>query len=122
MTVKTRISRVKPSWYYLLLGVAAPLGGGLIKLGQASTWAGAAVGLARCVLLATLCAVFFIGYFPAAACSLYFAKNRQDAADRLVMTSAWVIVSLLALIPATKGRKRTGRPTTPGGESSEQSA
>lgn len=63
--------------YYLLPEVAAPLGGGLIKLGQASTMAAVSVGLAPYVLLAALYALFVIGYIPAAACYLYFAENRQ---------------------------------------------
>lgn len=99
MTGNTRKTRLSPSWYYLLPEVAAPLGGGLIKLGQASTWAAVSVGLAPYVLLATLYAVFLIGYTPAMICSLYFADNKHEAAEQLITTTADAIVALLTLTP-----------------------
>jgi len=103
MTGNVRTRRLNPGWYYLLPEVAAPLGGGLIKLGQAGTWAAVSVGLAPYALLAALYALFIIGYLPAAICCLRFAENKQDAAEQLITTSACAIVALLTLTPPAKG-------------------
>jgi hypothetical protein len=89
-----------PRWYYLLPEAAAPIGGGLIKIGQASTWAAVSVGLAPYVIVAALYALFVIGYVPAVICYLCSDHDRQDAVDRLITTSANAIVSLLTLTPA----------------------
>jgi hypothetical protein len=110
MTGNTRARRLNPSWYYLLPEVAAPLGGGLIKIGQASTWAAVSVGLAPYVLLAALYAVFLIGYAPAVICSLYFADNKHEAAEQLITTTACAIVALLTLTPPVNKNGHT-RPT-----------
>jgi len=111
MTGNTRIRRPNPGWYYLLPEVAAPFGGGLLKLGQASTWAAVSVGLAPYVILAALYATFVIvGYVPAVICYLFFGASGQDAGDRLIMTSACAIVALLTLTPPASGSGRT-RPT-----------
>jgi hypothetical protein len=114
MTGRTRARRLNPNWYFLLPEVAAPVGGGLIKLGQASTWAAVSVGLAPYVLLAALYAVFVIGYAPAVICSLYFADNKHEAAEQLITTSASVIVALLTLTPPgdKSSMQRPGRSST----------
>jgi hypothetical protein len=101
--------------------VAAPIGGGLIKMGQASSGVALTVGLAPYVLLAALYVLFVISYIPAAICFLCFAKNKQDAALDLITTSAEVIVALLTLTPpvrnpATSHRSKVpdqGRPVVP---------
>jgi hypothetical protein len=97
MTGTTRAVRLTSGWYYLLPEVAAPLGGGLLKVGRASTWAAVTIGLAPYVILASLYALFIIGYVPAVICYLSASQDRQDAADRLITTSADAIVSLLTL-------------------------
>lgn len=99
MTGNARIKRTTPSWYYLLPEVAAPIGGGLIKIGQASTWAAVSVGLAPYVILAALYGIFIIGYVPAVICYLCSGRSKQDAVDRLITTSACAIVALLTLTP-----------------------
>jgi hypothetical protein len=111
MTGNTRARRLNPSWYYLLPEVAAPLGGGLIKLGRGSTWAAVGVGLAPYALLAALYAAFIIGYAPAVICYLFF---NEDKADQLITTSACAIVALVTLKPPAGGSSRTRRPGKPG--------
>jgi hypothetical protein len=113
MTRNTRTRRPAPGWYYLLPEVAAPLGGGLIKIGRASTWAAVSVGLAPYVIVASLYAIFVIGYIPAVTCYLCSAQDRQDAVDRLITTSANAIVALLTLTPADGGINRTLRRDKP---------
>jgi hypothetical protein len=111
MTGNTRAGRVNPSWYYLLPEVAAPIGGGLIKIGQASTSAAVSVSLAPYVLLAALYTVFLIGYTPAVICSLYFADNKREAAEQLITTTTGSIVALLTLtgVPACDNCHRGNR-------------
>lgn len=113
MTRNTRIRKPAPGWYCLLPEVAAPLGGGLIKLGQASTWAAVSVGLAPYVIVAALYAMFVIGYVPALLCYLCSGRDRQDAVDRLITTSANAIVSLLTLTPADGCMDHALRSTQP---------
>lgn len=111
MTGNTQLRRVHPGWYYLLPEVAAPLGGGLIKLGHASTWAAVSVGLAPYVLLAALYGVFLIGYTPAV---IYYlcSKNKQEAAEQLITTTTNAIVALLTLTPPPNCSRRTRRSGT----------
>lgn len=116
MTGNTRVRPLHPAWYFLLPEVAAPLGGGLIKLGRASTWAAVSVGLAPYVLLAALYAVFLIGYTPAVICSLYFADDKQTAAEQLITTTACAIVALVTFTPPAKNSSRPQRPGQPGGQ------
>lgn len=113
MTRNTRMRKPVAGWYYLLPEVAAPLGGGLIKIGQASTWAAVSVGLAPYVIMAALYAIFVIGYIPAVICYLCSDEGRQDAVDRLIMTSANAIVSLLTLTPADDCTGHTQRNERP---------
>jgi hypothetical protein len=120
MTGNTRVRRLNPGWYYLLPEVAAPLGGGLIKLGQASTWAAVSVGLAPYALLAALYAIFIVGYVPAVICYLSCGSNGQDAADRLIKTSACAIVALLTLTPPANRDLCTHRPGKPDTQPSGQ--
>ncbi len=108
MVAVRRRTRPASGWCYLLPEVAAPLGGGLIKIGQASTWAAVSVGLAPYVILAALYTVFMIGYVPTVICYLCSSRDRQDAAGRLITTSASAIVSLLTLTPA-EGSTSRGR-------------
>lgn len=97
MTGSARARRTVYQWRYILPGVAAPVGGGLIKIGQASTWAAVSVALAPYVVVASLYAIFIIGYIPAVVCYLFCGQDRQDAINRLITTSADAIVCLLTL-------------------------
>jgi hypothetical protein len=67
------------------------------------------VGLAPYAILAALYAVFMIGYVPGVICFLCSGGERQDAADRLITTSASAIVSLLTLTPLECGADRGRR-------------
>ena len=114
MTTNARSRKSAPRWYYVLPEVAAPLGGGLIKLGQGGTWAAVSVGLAPYVILATFYALFVIGYIPAVICYLCCGQDRQEAVDRLITTSANAIVSLLTLTPANGRAGHAVRNDAPG--------
>jgi hypothetical protein len=61
--------------------------------------------LAPYVIVASLYAIFMIGYIPAVFCYLWSSEERQDAINRLITTSADAIVSLLTLTPTTSGRR-----------------
>jgi hypothetical protein len=106
--------RLNPGWFCLLPEVTAPMGGGLMKIGHASTWAAASVGLAPYVVLGALYAIFVIGYIPAVFCYLCSGHDRQDAIHRLITTSANAIVSLLTLTPADSVFSNAPRGDKPG--------
>jgi hypothetical protein len=106
MTRNTGMKRLTHGWCYLLPEVAAPIGGGLIKIGQASTWAAVSVGLAPYVIVAALYAIFILEHVPAAICYLCSDQDRQDAIDRLITTSANAIVALLTLTPTNSPASR----------------
>jgi hypothetical protein len=55
------------------------------------------------VILAALYAIFMIGYVPAVICYLCSGGDRQEAAGRLITTSASAIVALLTFTPADGG-------------------
>jgi hypothetical protein len=88
------------SWLYAS-AAAGPIGGGLIKLGQGSTVAAIAVGLAPYAILGLLLLVFLIGYLAALARYLCAGPEGQEAMERLVVTSANAIVSILTLTQAS---------------------
>lgn len=90
------------SWYYFLPGIAAPIGGGLIKIGQSSTIAAVGVALAPYMIMG----IFMIGYIPAVICYLCSGRDRQDAINHLIATSANAIVAILTLTPT---HERPGR-------------
>jgi len=95
-------------WIY----AAGPIGGGLIKLGQGSTVAAAAVGLAPYAVLGLLLLVFLIGYLAALARYLCAGPEGQEAMERLLMISANAIVSILTLTlasPPPRPRKSQSR-------------
>jgi hypothetical protein len=100
MTRNAGTKRPAYGWCYLLPEVAAPIGGGLIKIGQASTWAAVSVGLAPYVIVAAMYTIFMLEHVPAMICYLCSDRDRQDAIDRLITTSANAIVALLTLTPA----------------------
>jgi hypothetical protein len=124
------MKRIGYGWCYLLPEVAAPIGGGLIKIGQASTWAAVSVGLAPYVIVAALYAIVMLEHVFSVICYLCSGRDRQDAIDRLITTSANAIVALLTLTPANGCASRVPRAGKPrlkaikGGpsETSEQDA
>ena len=113
MTRNTVIKRSAYGWPYLLPEVAAPIGGGLLKIGHASTLAAASVGLAPYAILAIQSGIFLIGYVPAVLCYLCSRQERREAMGRLITTSADAIVSLQTSTPTNQGvscAQRTGKP------------
>jgi hypothetical protein len=90
-------------WAYTS-AAAAPIGGGLIKLGRGSTLAAVAVGLAPYAIYGLLLAVFMIGYLAALARYLCAGPDGQEAMERLMVTSANAIVSILTLTCASPAR------------------
>jgi hypothetical protein len=107
MTRNTGMKRLAYGWCYLLPEVAAPIGGGLIKIGQASTWAAVSVGLAPYTIVAALYAIFILEHVPAVICYLCSDRERQEAIDQLIITSANAIVALLTLTPTNNSASRT---------------
>ncbi len=99
MTRNTRMRWPAYGWCYLLPEVAAPIGGGLVKMGHASALAAISIGLAPYAILAALYTIFVIGYIPAMVCYLCSDRDKQDAIARLITTSTNAIVSLLTLTP-----------------------
>jgi hypothetical protein len=87
-------------WMYAS-AAAGPIGGGLIKLGQGSTLAAAMVGLAPYAIFGLLLLVFLIGYLAALARYLCAGQEGQEAMERLMVTSANAIVSILTLTQAS---------------------
>lgn len=76
---------------------AGPIGGGMIKLGQGSTLGAVAVGLAPYAIYSLLLVVFVIGYLAALARYLCAGPEGQAAMERLMVTSANAIVSIVTL-------------------------
>jgi hypothetical protein len=111
MTGSARARQTVYQWRYVLPGVAAPVGGGLIKIGQGSTWAAVSVSLAPYVVVTSLYAIFIVGYIPAVVCYLFSSPDRQDAISRLITTSADAIVFLLTLTHTSSRRQPSGRPS-----------
>ena len=107
MARNTETKRPANSWYYFLPGIAAPIGGGLIKIGQSSTIAAVGVALAPYMIMAALYAIFMIGYVPAVICYLCSGPDRQNAINHLIATSANAIVALLTLTPTNTRLSRT---------------
>lgn len=100
MTKTTAARRLAHGWRYLP-AASAPIGGGLIKIGRASTWAAVSVGLAPYAIWAALCAVFLIGYLAALIRYICSGQEGQDAMACLITTSVNAIVSILTLTPPT---------------------
>lgn len=96
MTRNTATRRL--AWPYVP-AAASPLGGGLLKLGGASTWVAVSVGLAPYVIWAALCVIFLIGYALAVIRYLCSDHDGQDAMTYLIATSANAVVSILTLTP-----------------------
>jgi len=87
-------------WLYLP-AVSSPIGGGLIKVGQGSTWAAVAVGLAPYAVCALLFTVFVIGYLAALIRCLCAKPEHQEMRERLITVSANAIVSIMTLTACT---------------------
>jgi hypothetical protein len=83
-------------WLYIP-AVSSPLGGGLIKLGDGSTWAAVAVGTAPYVICALLYALFVIGYLAALIRYLCVKPEEREAMERLITVSANAVVAILTL-------------------------
>ena len=96
MTESTATRR--PAWRYLP-AATSPIGGGLLKIGGASTWVAVSIGLAPYVIWAALCVIFLIGYAPAVIRYLCSGHDGQDAMTDLIATSANAVVSILTLTP-----------------------
>ena len=105
MARNTKTGQSADKWRFIVPGAAAPVGGGLLKIGEASTLVAVSVSLAPYVIMASLYALFVIGYIPAVICYLRADRNRQEAINQLITTSANAIVCLLTLTPP--GPQRT---------------
>jgi len=109
MTRNTRMRQPAHSWRYVLPATGTPIGGGLMKMGHASTLAGAGVALAPLVILIIVYIFFAVGYIPAVICFLRSgrdqqdAKTRQDAITHLIATSTNAMVALLTFTPMDGG-------------------
>src|SRR6266404_2265103 len=64
MTARPARRLLAHGWLYVP-AASSPIGGGLIKLGQGSTWAAVAVGMAPYAVCTLLFTVFVIGYLTA---------------------------------------------------------
>src|SRR5215472_189870 len=119
MTRNTRMRRPAYSWRYLLPATGAPLGGGLMKIGHASTWAATSVALAPFAILITIYTFFAIGYVPAMICFLSSGRDQQDAQTRqdaiasLITTSANALIALLTFTPMNWGITQSSRTDKP---------
>jgi hypothetical protein len=71
------------------------IGGGMIKLGGGSTWAAVAVAAGPSALYAMLYSVFTLGYLAAVARHLCARADGQRAMERLIITSANSVVTIL---------------------------
>lgn len=112
-TRSTGTKRLTSTWCYQLPQVAGPIGAGLIKIGHASTSAAVSVGLAPYAIVAALYAIYIVEHVLAAICYLCSGRDRQDAIEHLITTSANAIVSLLTLTPANKYGIRTSHSDKP---------
>ena len=84
-----------------LPAASSPIGGGLIKLGQGSTWAAVAVGMAPYAVCALLFTVFVIGHLAALIRCLCAKPEQQEIRERLITVSANAIVSIMTLTACT---------------------
>lgn len=73
------------------------IGGGMIKLGGGSTWAAVAAAAGPPALYAMLYCVFILGYLAAVTRYLCARAEGQQAMERLIMTSANSVVTILTL-------------------------
>ena len=80
-------------WLYVP-AASSPIGGGLIKLGQGSTWA---VGLAPYAVCALLFSVFVIGYLATLTRCLCAKPEQQEVREHLITVSANAFVSVMTL-------------------------
>ena len=97
-------------WLYVP-AVSSPIGGGLIKLGQGSTWAAVAVGVAPYTVCVLLYLVFVVGYLAAIVRYLCAGPDGQEAMERLITVSANAVVSILTLRQFAAGTPRTAPPS-----------
>jgi hypothetical protein len=123
MTKSTLERRTAFRWPYVLAAIAGPVGGGLIKIGNASTWAAVSVGLAPYVVAGALYALFMIAFIPAVLCYLFVGPDRQESIHRLIDTATDAIVCLLTLthtrtrrqpVQLTQSAQPASRPGPPG--------
>lgn len=112
MTRTTVARRLAFGWPYLP-ATSAPIGGGLIKIGGASTWAAVSVGLAPYAIWAAMCAIFLVGYLGALIRYICSGQDGQDAMTCLITTSSNAIVSILTLTPAGSGASEVRRAARP---------
>jgi hypothetical protein len=96
MTARPARQLLAHGWLYVP-AASSPIGGGLIKLGQGSTWAAVVVGMAPYAVCAHLFTVFVIGYLAALIRCLCAKPEQQEVMERLITVSANAIVSILTL-------------------------
>lgn len=100
MTARPARRLLAHGWLYVP-AASSPIGGGLIKLGQGSTWAAVAVGMAPYAVCALLFTVFVIGYLAALIRCLCAKPEQQEIRERLITVSANAIVSIMTLTACT---------------------
>jgi hypothetical protein len=85
---------------------AAPVGGGLIKLGGGSTWAATLVGAAPYAVYVLACLVFLLGYTTAVLRYVCSGEKGQESMERLITLSANAVVAILTLtrVPGPRSR------------------
>jgi hypothetical protein len=88
--------------------VAAPVGGGLIKLGGGSTWAATIVAAAPYAVYVLACLVFLLGYLTAVIRYVCSGEKGQEAMERLITISANAVVGILTLTRVPGPRSRPG--------------
>lgn len=108
MTARPAKRLLAHGWLYIP-AVSSPVGGGLIKLGNGSTWAAVAVGTAPYVICAFLYALFVIGYLAALIRCLCVKPGEQEAMERLITVSANAIVAILTLTAIRVQDRAAGR-------------
>jgi hypothetical protein len=96
MTARPARRLLAHGWLYVP-AASSPIGGGLIKLGQGSTWAAVAVGVAPYALCALLFTVFVICSLGALIRCLCAKPEQQETRERLITVSANAIVSIMTL-------------------------
>jgi hypothetical protein len=100
MTARPAKRLLAHGWVYLP-AASSPVGGGLIKLGQGSTRAAVAVGMAPYAVCALLFSVFAVGHLAALIRCLCAKPAEQEAMERLITVSANAMVAILTLTAAT---------------------
>jgi hypothetical protein len=100
MTARPVRRLLSHGWLYVP-AASSPIGGGLIKVGQGSTWAAVAVGIAPYAVCALLFTVFVIGYLAALTRCLCAKPEQQEIRERLITVSANAIVSIMTLTACT---------------------